>query len=135
MIFRPGENSPLRYADRKNPEPLPEVKGIVISPENCEPICLTFLKDGRLCAPFYPPIEIDGFPHVFTKTQYAGIEVHLDFLKLLKALNRKYFSELKVDDEGEYWETEDEEHLSKRFGNDNFLMDKLEERASKYRRW
>jgi hypothetical protein len=118
-IIESGINSPFHNADRENPEQLPEVKGIVIMPDNCEPISLTFEIDGKLCAPFCPPIsDKDGLPYVFTKTQYAGPFVHYSLIKLLKCLGEKYFSKLILNDEAEYWEKQDEEFLLHRFGYD-----------------
>lgn len=40
----------------------------------------------------------------FTKTQFAGVECHLKVLDLLRSI-QPFFRELKIEDEGEYWET------------------------------
>ncbi len=50
-----------------------------------------------------------------TKTQFAGREVHKKIIDLLKYLKEKYFSELNVYDEGQYWETGDEAVLGRIF--------------------
>ena len=42
----------------------------------------------------------------FTKTQFAGVDWHLRVVGRLKAI-QSYFRELKVDDEGEFWDTGD----------------------------
>lgn len=52
---------------------------------------------------------------LFTKTQYAGIEIHKLIVHLFKYLERKYLLDLQVSDEGEYWETGDEKILEEAF--------------------
>jgi hypothetical protein len=125
-LLTPGINTPLKSINQEDPEPLPTVKGIILSPDKCEPIILTFLDDGRICSPFMPPMEdLDGLPYMWTKTQYAGIDVHRSFINLLRQLNEKYFSQLIVVDEGQYWETNDEEVLQSQFQGYNQVMDLL----------
>ena len=51
-LLTPGINTPLKPINQEDPEPLPTVKGIILSPDKCEPIILTFLDDGRICSPF-----------------------------------------------------------------------------------
>ena len=58
--------------------------------EDCDPVRLEF--------------DSDLYVQEFTKTQFAGPQVHLKVLELLKAL-RPFFRDLRVEDEGEYWET------------------------------
>jgi hypothetical protein len=41
------------------------------------------------------------------KTQYAGVELHQFVIQLFRYLNRKYFADFKMTDEGSYWETND----------------------------
>jgi hypothetical protein len=52
---------------------------------------------------------------ISTKTQFAGPDVHMTVVKLLKYLAHKYFSEFKVTDEGHFWDTDDPEECTKRF--------------------
>lgn len=59
--------------------------------------------------------------YVSVKTQYAPPDIHIAIIKLLKHLQNKYFSELTVVDEGEYWET----------GNKSLLIEKMEFLADK----
>ena len=40
----------------------------------------------------------------FVKTQFAGADIHIKVVELIKELG-KYFENLEVSDEGEYWET------------------------------
>ena len=135
-IVMPGINSPLKPVNKEDPEPLPEVKGIILAPDKCEPIILTFLADGRICSPFHPPMEAeDGLPYLWTKTQYAGPETHRSFIDLLRQLDEKYFSALIVVDEGQYWETNDEEVLLLQFRQFEqiveLLADALENKGAK----
>ncbi len=125
-LLTPGINTPLKSVNQEDPEPLPTVKGIILSPDKCEPIILTFLNDGRICSPFFPPMEAeDGLPYMWTKTQYAGVDVHRSFVNLLRQLKEKYFSELIVVDEGQYWETNDEDVLLSQFQKYNLIVESL----------
>jgi hypothetical protein len=97
--------------------------GISISPPECEPVFLCFRKDGNLYNPvsyqFYKEDPVQ-FPIGFTttlsvKTHYAGIEIHKILIKLFRHLGKKYLLDLKIVDEGNYWETDDEEVLKQQF--------------------
>jgi len=80
-----------RVCDEQDWDYVGPVKGAVISiAEDCDPVRLEFDRDLYL--------------QEFTKTQFAGVQTHLKVLELLKAL-RPYFRDLRVEDEGEYWET------------------------------
>lgn len=59
---------------------------------------------------------------ISVKTQFAPPEVHITIVKLLKYIKKKYISNLKVRDEGEYWETGDENILKERL---DFLGQKI----------
>lgn len=77
------------------------VKGIVVYlHKDCDPVRLEF--------------DRDLYVQEFTKTQFAGVQIHIDVLKLLKAI-QPFFRNLKVEDEGEWWETEDTQILTKHF--------------------
>ena len=43
--------------------------------------------------------------------------MHVALIKMLRYMSEKYFSEIEVMDEGEYWEKGDEENLRRIFGN------------------
>lgn len=93
----------LRVRDEQNWDYTGLVKGIVIYlHEDCDPIRLEF--DQEL------------YIQEFTKTQFAGMQYHLKVINLLRAI-QPFFLELKVEDEGEFWETADlstlREHLEK----------------------
>lgn len=80
-----------RVRDEQDWDYVGPVKGMVISiAEDCDPVRLEF--------------DSDLYVQEFTKTQFAGPQVHLKVLELLKAL-RPFFRDLRVEDEGEYWET------------------------------
>lgn len=50
-----------------------------------------------------------------TKTQFAGKDVHIAVIKLLKHPSKKYMKDFNLKDEGLYWETNDETVLSDQF--------------------
>lgn len=121
-LLKPGET-----ADRYCPY---DVKGVAITPPECEPVFLTFLPDGTLCSPvkliFYDPEVNDLMIEVVhTKTQFAGPEIHIALIKLLRYLTNKYFESFQLDDEGYYWETGDKQVLAGRFGTYNSLLGSL----------
>jgi hypothetical protein len=107
-----------------------DLKGISISPDGSEPLFLTFLPNSALCSPFKllynDPVTNDLMIEVIhTKTQYAGPDTHMAILKLLRYLKGKYFTELEVNDEGLYWETQDKETLLSQFAKYNHALNML----------
>jgi hypothetical protein len=60
-----------------------------------------------------------------TKTQFAPIDVHIAIVKLMKYLQQKYIENLKVTDEGSYWDTGDADLLKKKMDFLNAKMDEL----------
>src|SRR3974390_17115 len=77
----------------------PLTKGILVYiNEDCDPVRLEF----------DPQLRIDEF----VKTQFAGARVHRQIIGLFREL-QPYFLRLNVDDEGEYWETQNEKALEK----------------------
>ncbi|MEX2231145.1 MAG: hypothetical protein WD824_03220 [Cyclobacteriaceae bacterium] len=100
-----------------------KIYGISFSPPECEPVFLCFLSNGKMSSP--PLLEMFGrstkqderkyLYMLSVKTHYAGIHVHKRIIDLLRYLNKKYFREMKVSDEGQYWETGDDEVLEKIF--------------------
>lgn len=100
-----------------------EVYGILFSPPKCEGVVLCFLSNGRMCNPPMfeywlkskkkkPEKYIFGN---FTKTQYAGAQVHKIIIDLFRYLSKKYFKTFSMFDEGNYWKTKDEKLLHKTF--------------------
>jgi hypothetical protein len=111
-----------------NADPL---NGICFSPEDCEPIFLTFLPDGRMCSPvnvmnrdIYESNGLDAelIYTTSTKTQFAGADAHMTVIKLLRYLKEKYFAVFELDDEGKYWETMDSTIFLKQFAKYEFLL-------------
>jgi hypothetical protein len=100
-------------------------KGLLVEPKGSEPLVLTFLENGRLynCLHFiftrYPEIErVDEKSHewMFTKTRYAGADIHMAIIELFRYLKEKYFTEFELYDESGYWETYDIRACLQHFG-------------------
>ena len=95
------------------------LKGIIFQPhKDCEPVQLLFNDKGRLTN-FLSVIYEDKSEDkqnrrsywIHTKTHFAGTEVHIVVIKLLKYIRDKYMACLEVDDEGGYWNIEDKKIL------------------------
>ncbi len=72
-------------------------KGIKIQPDpNSDPLWLEFDKDNYI--------------QEYCKTQFAGIDIHIKIVSLLREI-QQHFNELLVTDEGEYWDTKDNAQL------------------------
>lgn len=115
-----------------------DVTGIHITPPNSETLFLTFLPDGTLCSPvklmFYNPETNDLLIEVIhTKTQFAGPDVHITLMELLRYLEGKYFAKLKVDDEGMYWGRWDKRILLARFEAYNKMFDLVSEALTTFK--
>jgi hypothetical protein len=94
----PGEVALSRVRDEKEWDYIGPVNGIVIYlHEDCYPVRLEF--------------DRDLYVQEFIKTQFAGVEMHIKVLKLLKAIE-PFFCILNVEDEGEWWETRDTARLA-----------------------
>jgi hypothetical protein len=65
--------------------------------EDCEPLKLEFDRDLYI--------------QQWVKTQFAGVRIHLELIALLRDI-QEFFEDLKVEDEGEYWETGNEATLA-----------------------
>ena len=62
---------------------------------------------------------------IHTKTQRGGADMHIAIVKLLKYLEKKYFAEINVSDEGNYWKTMDKTILQERFDEYTQLIDSV----------
>lgn len=96
------------------------LKGIIITPPNCESMQFLFDNKGNL-TDFVQIAMQNSFkkhkpPKQWTKTQFAGAEIHITLIKLLKYLKKTYIPNLSVYDEGGYWETENREELENNMG-------------------
>lgn len=107
------------------------LKGISFSPDpKCETVWLFFDADGHLNSPMNM-IMRDDFedPSVLkwlsTKTQYAGADTHIAIVKLFRYLKKKYISNLEIEDEGEYWFSNDRERLETKINGIHIAIDML----------
>ena len=83
----------LRVREEKDWDYTGPVKGIAVYlHSDCDPVLFEFDKDL--------------YVQEFTKTQFAGADYRTKVINLLKA-TQPLFRELKVDDEGEFWDTGD----------------------------
>ena len=105
------------------------LKGIQIEihPE-CEPLSLFFNAEGKLMTPILMVLINEGKItddnlFVSVKTQFAPPDVHISIIKLLRYLKKRYILNLKVIDEGDYWDTDDKQKLIEKM---TFLQDKIE---------
>ena len=96
------------------------VYGICFSPPNCDVVCITFLSNGEMC-PFYnlelskdADKEPDGV-YLSVKTQFAGPQIHKQLIVIFDYLNKHYFENFDLIDEGNYWETKNEQLLEDTF--------------------
>ena len=117
-------------------ERLPDVpvEGILIAPEDSEPLWLTFHEAGFMCNPvlysYVREVEGKGIPEdaeqwLFTKTQYAGVEAHIAMIKFIRYLSEKYFERFELHDESLYWETNDEAQCRDIFAKYNHMMNEV----------
>lgn len=78
-----------------------KIYGIIVIPPNCEPVYLSFLSNGRMASEYGLQLwgsskdkkEREYLYGLFTKTQYAGREIHKWIIHLFRYLKGKYFSE------------------------------------------
>ncbi len=102
-----------------------KIYGMCFTPTNCETVSISFLSNGRMSGAMQLHLWNDAIDEkekeylymLFTKTQFAGSEIHMLIIHLLKYLSPKYFSEFNMIDEGQYWETGDKELLRENFKN------------------
>jgi len=100
-----------------------KVYGIFFNPPKCESVDLTFLSNGRLCAAYnlelnknLEKLEDDIYLYYLSvKTQYCGSGIHKFLIPIFDYLNKNYFEEFELTDEGQYWETRDEKLLEEIF--------------------
>ena len=109
-----------------------EIYGISFTPPECEPVSICFLSNYRMSnymhLKFYGHSENQAEKEYlympFTKTQFCGPAVHKTIIELFHYLhNKNYFTEFKLKDDGEYWETRDEQLLDQKFKENGKLID------------
>lgn len=99
------------------------IYGISFALPNCETIFISFLSNGRMSSPTHLSFfgkttarqESSYLYTISVKTQYAGFEIHQLIIQLFRYLSKKYFADFKMSDEGQYWETNDEDILKATF--------------------
>ncbi len=119
----PAANSTYRMTQSHPISKTANLHGIMLSPPHCEPVQFTFLSNGQMCSPLSlqcfgdstDEAEQEFLYMLFTKTQFAGTEIHKFIVGLLRYLSNKYLLDFEVNDEGEYWETGDEALLKQNF--------------------
>lgn len=104
--------------------------GICFAPPGCEPVCLSFMSNGRLTTPWLFEYYFENGRHdmkppdgASTKTQYAGADCHQLIIDLFRYLEKKYFSSFKMFDDSRYWESCDESVMRANFDRYDALMD------------
>ena len=126
-----AENSNWDYEIIEETENVP-VSGILLIPEGSEPLWFTFQRDGLMCSPILydcvlkmegKEIPADAQCWLFTKTQYAGVEAHIQMIKFVRYMSEKYFQRFELSDESQYWETGDEAQCRQIFERYDHMMD------------
>ena len=102
---------------------LPSVKGILMTPPDCETVSFVFNEEGKLVSLAWLSIADTNNEDVgdyiyfnFFKTQFAGVELHIQLVKMLKFLYQKYFDEWECTDDAKYYETGDLKELERQMG-------------------
>ncbi|MFV8325738.1 hypothetical protein [Flavobacterium sp. ZS1P14] len=96
------------------------IYGICFSPPDCEVVCLTFLSNGKMCAfynfePSKDPVNESDDNYLSVKTQFAGPEIHKQLINIFDYINKIYFENFDLTDEGNYWETKNDQLLQETF--------------------
>ncbi len=104
------------------------LKGISIKvDEKNERLDILFNPEGKLSNFIHEVMVIEGTiakdpAWNSTKTQFGKMDSHIATIKILKYVRDTYVPDLKVTDEGGYWETEDKNILLERRG---FIFGKI----------
>ena len=108
-----------------------DLRGISFHPHpESESVILTFNNEGELkslIAMLLLPEYTNMHGLLFTKTQFAGIETHVEIIHLLIYLKKKYFKNLKIIDEGGYYPKKNIEMLTERLGVINFAISTIQD--------
>lgn len=108
-----------------------QIYGICFTPPECETVKLEFLSNGRMsCSALLhmwgSSENKDHKRYIYspwTKTQFAGYQVHALIIQIFRYVSKKYLLDFKVDDEGHYWKTNDIEVHKERFRVYENLLD------------
>jgi hypothetical protein len=97
-----------RVIDEKDVSYRGSIRGIVIQPQpDCEPVYLQF--------------DSNMFMQDFVKTQFAGPEVHMQIVRLFKRI-QPLLASLRIEDEGEYWDSGNKTTLQGHLARVNAMM-------------
>jgi hypothetical protein len=114
-------NWKYHYIDETEQDPIGIVlRGIHFKPhEESESVFFAFDSEGNTCnfISMILGMKRDTKQQwVFTKTQFAGLETHMEIIHLLQYLKKKYFKKLSISDEGGYYPGHNRELLESRMG-------------------
>ena len=93
------------------------VRGLIVHLEpGQDSLSLLVSPEGHLTPLFQiheaEETPFDEPPYCFVKTQFGSLQGHIAIVHLLDALRQRFFSNLKVSDEGGYYENRDPNHLA-----------------------
>jgi hypothetical protein len=114
------------------------IYGISITPPNCETADFCFLSNGIASNPFALKFwstskvetEKEMTWYCFTKTQFAGYEVHQKLVDLFRYITAKYYANFEMTDEAGYWENSNKSDLMERFAGSTRILDFVEDRLN-----
>lgn len=114
---------------------LNEIYGINITPPNCETVTFTFLSNGKMAnqsslESYIRNMETNEYKNPerflyfnFSKTQYAGYQVHKKLCDFFKYLAPKYFNDDFIfEDDTNYYEDNDDAKLIKQFDRSSAII-------------
>jgi hypothetical protein len=124
------KNWKYHYIDETEKDPIGVVlRGIHFKPhEKSESVFFAFDTEGYLCnfLSMILGMKRDAKQQwVFTKTQFAGAEIHMEIIHLLTYLKKKYFKKMTISDEGGYYPDNNQELLQNRIGFLNNAMNTI----------
>jgi hypothetical protein len=96
-------------------EPTVKLSRVDENERDCDylgPVSGLKLIPGNDCEPIKLEFDSDLYVQEWTKTQFAGAEMHLTICDFLHAIE-PYFETFKVNDEAEYWDKRDIKLLNK----------------------
>jgi hypothetical protein len=109
------------YINETEQDPIGMVlKGIHFKPhEESESVFFAFDSEGNMCnfvAMILGIKQNSKQQWIFTKTQFAGPDTHVEIIHLLQYLKKKYFKKMSISDEGGYYPKHDRTLLESRMG-------------------
>lgn len=112
-FFAEEEKLLLRHKEGEEWDYSGPTKGIKIQPDdNTDPLLLEFDRDNYI--------------QEYCKTQFATEDIHIMIVGFLKSIEG-YFEKLKVNDEGEYWQTGDTTILQNRIDTCFYQIETLKQ--------